>query len=196
MDINKSKYFSALEILNNELYYYDNLKVEDKSSNQMLGWFIEVVRKNKAIYKSKIDRAIQDQETYNKQRQYLYLIDFGKPIGSEIHDEHFAVVIKELELIAIVVPLTTKKEYVPDWMKNNDLVIDIGIVEGFPDDCKECYANISGIQSVSKKRLSQYGDKKSKKYYDIKISDEQMLIIEENLICKLCNRTLDNVIII
>ena len=50
---------------------------------------------------------------------------------------------------------------------------------GFPDETKECYACVFMVQSVSKKRLSRYGDGK-RGYYDIKISDEQME--------KICNK--------
>jgi len=79
------------------------------------------------------------------------LIDFGKTIGSEFQDEHYAIVVKELDYTAIIVPLTSKKDVPPAWIVNTDLIVDIGIVEGFPMEYKECLAFIGGIQSVSKK---------------------------------------------
>ena len=192
----KSKFTTKLEKLNNVLYDYDDLKIENKSSEHLINWFIEVVYKNLAIFKSKKQEHIQDQETYNKPRGNLFLIDFGKTIGSEFQDEHFAVVLKELDYTAVIIPLTSKKDIPPNWITNTDLIVDIGLVEGFPLECKECFAFIGGIQSVSKKRLSKYGDKKEKIYYEIVLSKNQMDLINENIIFKLCNKTIDISVII
>lgn len=52
----------------------------------------------------------------------------------------------------------------------------MGIVEGYPNESKECYACTFMIQTVSKKRLDRCGNKKTG-YFDIKISDEQMTAI-------------------
>ena len=49
-----------------------------------------------------------------------------------------------------------------------------------PEESKECYACTFMIQSVSKKRLSRYGNTK-KGYYDIKLSNEQMKRVCNNL---------------
>lgn len=115
-----------------------------------------------------------DQELFKKERQHIYWMDFGRNVGSEFRDWHFALVLYESKYTALVVPLTSKKEHNPDWVEENkDVIVDMGIIEGFPEEVKECYACVFMLQSVSKKRLSRYGDKE-KGYYNIKISDEQM----------------------
>jgi uncharacterized protein YifN (PemK superfamily) len=65
----------------------------------------------------------------------------------------------------------------------------LGIIEGFPEEVKECYACTFMIQSVSKKRLSRYGDS-TIGYYDIRLSDEQMKKIATNL-SQIAYNTLD-----
>ncbi len=47
------------------------------------------------------------------------------------------------------------------------------MVEGYPDESKECYACTFMLQTVSKKRLDRCGNKRHG-YFDIKISDQQM----------------------
>lgn len=174
------------------LLILDSLKIKDYNSLDILKWFNEIILKNINIFKSKLDTEKQDQETFSKYRNHIYWIDFGKNIGTEIHDYHYAVVIKELDYIAVVIPLTSKKATTPYWMKNNDLLIDIGEVNGFPKEDKECYANISGIQSVSKKRLDRCGNKKDGYFY-VELSPEQMKLIYDNIISNLTkDETLTN----
>ena len=75
---------------------------------------------------------------------------------------------------AIIVPLTSKKEHAPNWIiENKDTIVDLGVVEGYPDESKECYACTFMLQTVSKKRLDRCGNKRHG-YFDIKISDQQM----------------------
>ena len=60
-----------------------------------------------------------------------------------------------------MVPLTSKKDHTPKWIEENkEVIVDIGKIEGYPDDSKECYACTFMIQSVSKKRLDRFGNKK------------------------------------
>ena len=81
----------------------------------------------------------------------------------------------ESKYTALVIPLTSKKEHSPAWIEENkDCLVELGVIEGYPKESKECYACVFMAQSVSKKRLSRYGDKKTGEYFDIKISDEQM----------------------
>ena len=156
------------------------LDIDNYYCANLLDWFNEVVVKNISIYKSKKDENQMDQELYKKSRQYVYWIDFGRNIGSEFQDFHFAIVIYESKYTAMVVPLTSKKEHDPTWIEENkEVIVDLGEIVGFPDETKECYACVFMVQSVSKKRLSRYGDGK-RGYYDIKISDEQME--------KICNK--------
>ena len=170
------------------------LDIDNFYCANLLDWFNEVILKNIAIYKSKKDEKQTDQELFKKYRQYVYWIDFGRNIGSEFRDLHFAVVIYESKYTALVVPLTSKKEHDPKWIEENkDVIVDMGVIEGFPDETKECYACTFMIQSVSKKRLSRYGDDK-KGYFDIKLSNEQMKKICNNL-AHIAYNTIENEIV-
>lgn len=167
-----------LKVSVNELY--DNLiklkrlEVDNYYCSNLLKWFNEVILKNIAIHSSKKAEGGFDQELYKKPRQQVFWIDFGRNIGSEFHDSHFAVVLYEAKHTAIVVPLTSKKDHDPQWIRENkDLIVDLGEIEGFPSETKECYACTFMLQSVSKKRLAKYGKNKGIQY-NIKISDEQM----------------------
>ena len=71
----------------------------------MLDWFNEIVLKNIALHKSKKSDEVMDQELYRKSRQHVYWINFGRNIGSEFQDYHYAVVLFESKYTAIVVPL-------------------------------------------------------------------------------------------
>lgn len=165
----------------NNILKLKKLDIDNYYCADLLDWFNEVILKNISIYKSKKADNEVDQETYKKDRQYVYWIDFGRNIGSEFRDLHFAVVIYESKYVALVVPLTSKKEHDPKWIEENkNAIVDLGIIDGFPSDCKECYACTFMVQSVSKKRLSRYGNDKNG-YFDIKISNEQMKKICDNL---------------
>lgn len=165
------------------------LDVDNYYCANLLDWFNEVIYKNIAIFNSKKSETSIDQELYKKTRQHVYWIDFGRNIGSEFRDPHFAIVIQEFKYTALVVPLTSKKEHDPSWIEENKgNIIDLGIIGGYPNESKECYACTFMLQSVSKKRLSKYGDDEQG-YYDIKITDEQM-----NTICdKLSNIITNNI---
>ena len=80
------------------------LDVDNYYCANLLDWFNEVILKNIAIYKSKKSEEDIDQELFKKSRQYVYWIDFGRNIGSEFRDLHFAVVIYESKYTALVVP--------------------------------------------------------------------------------------------
>ncbi|MBR4061589.1 MAG: type II toxin-antitoxin system PemK/MazF family toxin [Clostridia bacterium] len=150
------------------------LGVDNYYCANLLKWFNEVVSKNIAIYQSKKTAGTMDQELYKKPRQNVYWIDFGRNIGSEFHDCHFAVVLYESKYTAIVIPLTSKKEQDPTWIEENkDVIVDLGTIEGYPNENKECYACTFMLQTVSKKRLTKYGKNKGV-HYKIKITDEQM----------------------
>lgn len=169
------------KMLYNNILKLKKLDIDNYFCANLLDWFNEVILKNIAIYKSKQSETEIDQELFKKDRQCVYWIDFGRNIGSEFRDLHFAVVIYESKYTALVVPLTSKKEHDPKWIEDNkNVIVDLGTIEGFPEESKECYACTFMIQSVSKKRLSRYGNA-DKGYYDIKISDEQMELICNNL---------------
>lgn len=160
------------------LYYniikLKRLNIDNYYCTNLLNWFNEVVNKNIAIYSSKQSKTELDHELYRKPRQNVFWIDFGRNIGSEFQDLHFAVVLHESKYTAIVVPLTSKKEHDPKWiLENKDIIVDLGIVEGYPSDSKECYACTHMLQTVSKKRLARYGQNKGDKF-NIKITNKQM----------------------
>lgn len=150
------------------------LKIDDYYCANLLKWFNEVVCKNISIYTSKQSTDGMDHELYKKPRQNVFWIDFGRNIGSEFQDCHFAVVLFESKYTATVVPLTSKKEHDPQWiLDNKDIIVDLGEIEGFPSEIKECYACTFMLQTVSKKRLTKYGKNKGV-HYNIKLSDGQM----------------------
>lgn len=140
----------------------------------LLDWFDEVILKNIAIHKSKKDKNLHDQELYKKSRQNVYWINFGRNIGSEFQDYHYAVVLYETRYTAIVIPLTSKKEHEPEWVREHkNVIVDLGEIYGYPNESKECYACTFMIQTVSKKRLDRCGNK-TEGYFNLTISDEQM----------------------
>lgn len=153
------------------------LQIDNNYCANLLDWFNEVVAKNIYIHKSKRTKGQIDQELFKKNRQSVYWINFGRNIGSEFQDYHYAVVLYESKYTAIVVPLTSKKEHDPNWIEENkDVIVDLGIIDGFPNEVKECYACTFMLQTVSKKRLDRCGNK-TEGYFNIKISDEQMKAI-------------------
>lgn len=170
-----------LDIIYKNIKKLKRLNIDNYYCANLLDWFNEIILKNIAIFKSKNDINQMDQELFKKERQYVYWIDFGRNIGSEFRDLHFAVVIFESKYTALVIPLTSKKDHDPTWIEENkEAIVDLGIINGFPDETKECYASTFMIQSVSKKRLSRYGDNQ-KGYFDIKLSNNQMRKICNNL---------------
>ena len=173
-ELRNEKLKEKIDRLYSNILSLKKVDVDNYYCANLLDWFNEVVQKNRAIYKSKKSENAMDQELYKKTRQYVYWINFGRNIGSEFRDDHFAVVIYESKYTALVAPLTSKKEHDPKWVdENKNVIVDLGIIDGYPEESKECYACPFMLQSVSKKRLSRYGDD-SQGYYDIKLSDEQM----------------------
>lgn len=155
----------------------------------LLDWFDEVILKNIAIHKSKKDKNLHDQELYKKSRQNVYWINFGRNIGSEFQDYHYAVVLYETRYTAIVIPLTSKKEHEPEWVREHkNVIVDLGEIYGYPNESKECYACTFMIQTVSKKRLDRCVNK-TEGYFNLTISDEQM----EKICDKLNEITYNNI---
>lgn len=188
-ELRNDKLLDKSKQLFQDILQLKKLDIDNNYCANLLDWFDEVVLKNIAIYKSKKDINQQDQETYKKTRQKVYWINFGRNIGSEFQDYHYAVVLFESKYTAIVVPLTSKKEHEPNWiLEHKDVIVDLGIVEGYPDDSKECYACTFMLQTVSKKRLDRCGNKREG-YFDIKISNVQM----ESICNKISEITYNNV---
>lgn len=194
MDIEKSKFLEQFKNLNDNLYEYDGIGVKHKTAYNLLYWFIESTKKNSIIYENKKDEKAADQETYKKYRQHVYWINLGENIGSEFGGYHYAIVIKESKYTSLIVPLTSKKEKTPQWIIEDDAIVDLGLVKGYPNVDKECYACISLIQAVSNKRLDRCGNRRDG-YFNVEISNEQMDMIDEMVKNKLCNSVDSRVIL-
>lgn len=169
--INK-RYEHLFQKLNDSLEKLNSLEFENKNFDiDTLKWFIEHVNKNYYIHESKLNEEKHDTEINKKPRSHVFWVEFGINIGSEFNEPHYAVVVKESKYTAIVVPLTSKKEKVPKWIQDDDAIIPIGIIDGFENGETECYACISLIRSVSKRRLSL---KVNGKFLKLKLLPEQM----------------------
>ena len=160
-ELHNKKLLEKSKILFSNILELKKLDINNNFCSELLDWFNEVVLKNISIYASKSSKEKMDQELYKKNRQNVYWINFGRNIGSEFQDYHYALVIYESKYTALVVPLTSKKDHTPKWIEENkEVIVDIGKIEGYPDDSKECYACTFMIHSVSKKRLDRCGNKK------------------------------------
>ena len=169
--INK-RYEKLFQKLNDALEKLNSLDFEDENFDiNALKWYIEHVNKNYYIHESKQNEEKHDTEINKKPRSHVFWVEFGINIGSEFNEPHYAVVVKESKYTAIVVPLTSKKDKVPKWIQDDDAIIPIGKVDGFEDNETECYACISMIRSVSKRRLSSKVDGK---FVKLKLLPEQM----------------------
>ena len=169
--INK-RYEKLFQKLNDALEKLNSLDFEDENFDiNALKWYIEHANKNYYIHESKQNEEKHDTEINKKPRSHVFWVELGINIGSEFNDPHYAVVVKESKYTAIVVPLTSKKDKVPKWIQDDDAIIPIGKVEGFEDNETECYACISMIRSVSKRRLSSKVDGK---FVKLKLLPEQM----------------------
>lgn len=176
-ELRNNKLLGKSKSLFHNIIELKRLDIDNYYCANLLDWFNEIVLKNIAIHKSKKSKTQIDQELYKKSRQKVYWINFGRNIGSEFQDYHYAVVLYETKYTAIVVPLTSKKEHDPYWIEENkDIIVDLGVVRGYPNESKECYACTFMLQTVSKKRLDRCGNKTTG-FFNIKISDEQMKAI-------------------
>ncbi len=170
-----------IDFLYKNIINLKKLDVDNYFCADMLDWFNEVVRKNISIYKSKKTKGAMDQELYSKERQHVYWVDFGKNVGTEFSGDHFAIVLQQFKTTALVVPVTSKKDHDPKWISDHkDFIVDIGKINGYPGDAKDCYACVYLIHSISKKRLSRFGSKENG-YYDLKLDDTQMKLICDKL---------------
>lgn len=165
--INTLKYFYDKEYCSTKKYAFDFVE-----------WTNEVSYKNKFIHMKR--NTVDDKECVNRKRGEVFWIDFGVNIGSEFNFQHFCIVIKEFHKTAIVIPLSSVKENDSDWKSEDNLVVNIGIIEGFPEENKEAYAMVNQIKTVSKQRLSNYKYKGN--FIKIKVSNEQMDLIDSFII--------------
>ena len=144
-ELKNEKLKEKIETIYKNILALKKLDIDHYYCAKLLDWFNEVILKNISIFKSKILDSDVDQELYKKCRQHVYWIDFGRNIGSEFQDLHFAVVIYEAKYTAIVVPLTSKKYQNPKWIEEDrNAIVDLGIIDGFPKETKECYVHFYG----------------------------------------------------
>lgn len=169
-----SRFDFKINKLKTVLNKLDTLNFKDDFSMKLLDWFIESASKNYYIFKSKQDENLKDIEaSYAKEVGHVYWTEFGMNIGSEYNDFHYSVVIKESVYTCIVVPFTSKKENIPKWVLDDNGIVDIGKINGFPEKQIDNLACVSLIKTVSKKRLSRCGDKQQG-YFDLVLTPEQM----------------------
>ncbi len=136
-ELRNDKLLEKSQKLYHDILELKKIEAGDNYCANLYDWFDEVVLKNTALYKSKHSTTQQDQETYKKNRQKVYWINFGRNIGSEFQDYHYAVVLYEFKYTAIVVPLTSKKDHEPAWIiDHKDVIVDLGKVDGYPMEVK------------------------------------------------------------
>ena len=180
------RYRNLFQKLNDALEKLSTLEFEnDDFDIDTLKWFIEHVNKNYYIHESKQNKEKYDSELNKKPRSHVFWTEFGINIGSEFNEPHYAVVVKESKYTAIVVPLTSKKDEIPKWIQDDDAIIPIGKVEGFEKDTTECYACISLIRSVSKRRLSSKVNGKFLKFKLLPVQMDKIDVVINNRFTKL-----------
>lgn len=167
------KFDRKLNELKNALNRLDTLNFKNNFPMKLLEWFVESVNKNYYIFRSKQNKNEKDAEAqYSKEVGHVYWTEFGMNIGSEFSDFHYSVVIKESIYTCIVVPFTSKKDDTPKWILDDNGIVEIGKISGFPDKQVDNLACVSLIKTVSKKRLSRYKDENG--YHDLVLTSEQM----------------------
>lgn len=161
----------------NLLYFHDK---DPEYAENMMRWFQEVSIKNKMIHLNKRPPK-KDKEMVRRRRKNVYYIDYGVNVGSEFNSPHFCVVVAEFRYHALVVPLSSVKEHDENgWKKEEqNLYIEIGEVQGFPEETKEAYAIVSKIREVSKQRLSDYRVPVTREFIKLHLTDEQMDLIDD-----------------
>jgi len=124
---------------------YDVIRAEKNQINSfqsIMDWFKRLYGYNSFLYTNTLKYRLKVGEVYE--------IDFGRNVGSELNDRHYAVVLhesSELSQNVLVCPLTTK---FIDGGEN--ALINIGRL---PDivTVSDSYAKISQIRSVDKVRI-------------------------------------------
>ncbi len=107
----------------------------------MLDWFKRALEYETFLLTNSLRYKIRQGEVYE--------IDFGRNVGSELNERHYAVVLHHSDEDAqniVVVPLTTKIHY------SYGEAIELGYLEGIRTNEKS-YAKISQIRTVDKARI-------------------------------------------
>ncbi len=143
--------------------------------NHFKQWLVDKAVKNQMIKNKRKDENIK------RPRQRVYWCQFGINVGSEFSFPHFAAVIKEFDKTAIIVPISTEKEGNAEYKYTDNYYVPIGVLDDLPGDKKDCYALVNQIKTVSKTRLSDYRDNKTKKHVKVSLRKEQMEAILASL---------------
>lgn len=142
-------------------------------------WTEEKAVKNKFIRRFK---GTNKGDEVQRKRKFVYWGELGMNVGSELCESHFCVVVKEFEKTAVVVPISSKKDGDSSWKTEEIGYFEIGSINDLPEEKRDAYAVVSQIRTVSKKRLSDYQDPKTKKHLRMKLNAEQMDIIDKAII--------------
>lgn len=160
---------------------YDVIRAEKNQINSfqsIMDWFKRLYGYNSFLYTNTLKYRLKVGEVYE--------IDFGRNVGSELNDRHYAVVLhesSELSQNVLVCPLTTK---FIDGGEN--ALINIGRL---PDivTVSDSYAKISQIRSVDKVRIyirpiinQEYNDNNYRKVGPVcRLRDNQLALIKNAL---------------
>ena len=134
-------------------------------------WTVEKAVKNQRI------KHKQKNENVKRPRQRVYWVEYGLNVGSEFSFPHFGVVVKEFDYTVIVVPISSIKEDDAEYKNSGNLFVPIGELDGLPYEKKNCYALVNQIKTISKTRLNDYKDPKTKKYVELSLNKDQMQLV-------------------
>ncbi len=119
----------------------NELERPKKHLNALLDWFKRAIEYETFLMSNTLRYKIRQGEVYE--------IDFGRNVGSELNERHYAVILHHSDEEAqniVVVPLTTKIHY------SYGEAIELGYLEGIRTNEKS-YAKISQIRTVDKARI-------------------------------------------
>lgn len=145
-------------------------------AEKYLYWTEEKSIKNKYVYFNR-----DEESSRNRPRKTIWWTELGYNVGTELNSDHFSVVIKEFKYTAIVIPISSVKEDTRDWKESEEFIVSIGCLKDLPREKRPSYALVNQIRTISKKRLSTYYDKETDKYIKMRLTDDQMNLIDEKI---------------
>lgn len=112
-------------------------------------------------------------ELSQAKRGYVYSVDFGYNIGSELRDRHYCVVMSVQGKVANIIPFTSKNP------QNSTITrVNLGIIPKLSTS-KTSYALPNQITTVSRSRLMT--PRVKGKIINVKLNAQQMEDIEKGL---------------
>ena len=121
-------------------------------------------------------------ELCQAKRGYIYSVDFGYNIGSELRDRHYCVVLAVQGKVANVVPFTSKNPQGSAITR-----VNLGVIPKL-SSTKISYALPNQITTVSRSRLMT--PRVKGKMINVKLNAQQMDDIEQGLIL-CCSKRVD-----